>query len=58
MLHLTVKIGQTIELPGIGEIIVKEKSGRCVKLAFNVKEDQKVKLLPSQGVGRALELEG
>lgn len=54
MLHLVVKIGQSIELPGVGEIIVKERSGRCVKLAFNVKDGQTVKLLPQAGAGSAL----
>lgn len=54
MLHLTVKIGQTVEIPGVGTIVLKEKSGRCAHLAFDVKADQEVKLLPLPGAGREL----
>lgn len=46
VLHLTAKIGQSIDFPGIGRINVLEKSGRCVKLSIDFKPDQKVQLLP------------
>lgn len=46
VLQLTVKVGQSITLLGIGTIVVKEKSGRCVKLGFDLPKDQKVQLVP------------
>jgi len=54
MLHHTVKIGQAVDIPGVGRIILKEKSGRCAKLAFDVSTDQEIKLLPIPGADREL----
>lgn len=49
LLQLTVKVGQSITLPGVGTIVVKEKSGRCIKLGFDVPKDQEVRLVPLPG---------
>lgn len=54
VLHLTAKIGQMINLPGVGLIQIKEKSGRCVKLSLDFHPEQKVELLPQQGAVQAV----
>ncbi|MGK9200478.1 hypothetical protein [Sinorhizobium meliloti] len=38
MLRLTVKVGQSVEIAGVGTIHVGEKSGRCVNLGFDVEQ--------------------
>lgn len=49
MLHLDVKVGQWVDLPGFGKIYVGKKSGKIVKLGFEMPRDQKVTLLPFTG---------
>jgi hypothetical protein len=42
MLNLDIKIGQSVELPGVGRIEVIQKSGRQVRLGFEIAETQRV----------------
>jgi hypothetical protein len=53
MLQLTVKVGQSVEIPGVGTITLVEKSGRRAHLAFDVTKDLKIKLLPLAGAAPA-----
>lgn len=41
-----VKIGETVDLPGIGKIKVGWKSGQRVKLHFDISDTQEVRILP------------
>ncbi|MNL88472.1 hypothetical protein D3C87_2182040 [compost metagenome] len=47
MLNIDVKVGQELELPGVGKIVVQEKSGRVVKLGFDM-PGQVVRRAPSE----------
>lgn len=49
MLRLDLKIGQSVDLPGVGRITVEEKNGRRVRLGFDVSREQKVVLAPREG---------
>jgi hypothetical protein len=51
MLHLDVKVGQWVEIPGVGRLFVGHKSGRIVKLGFEFAKDQKITLVPLTGDG-------
>ncbi|YP_010115343.1 hypothetical protein PBC5_gp26 [Sinorhizobium phage PBC5] len=45
MLRLTVKMGQAVNIEGVGTIHVIEKSGRCVSLGFET-ELGPIRLVP------------
>lgn len=49
MLRLDLKIGQSVDLPGVGRITVEEKTGRRVRLGFDVSREQKVVLALNEG---------
>lgn len=38
MLRLTVKVGEAVEIAGVGVIQVSEKSGQRVKLSFDMEQ--------------------
>jgi RNA-binding protein YlmH len=38
LLQLTVKIGDIVDIEGVGQFHVLEKSGRCVKLGLDTKK--------------------
>lgn len=41
-----LKVGDTLDLPGIGQIKLGWKSGQRVKLHFDLKSDQEVRIIP------------
>lgn len=41
-----LKVGETIDLPGFGQIRLGWKSGQRVKLHFDLKSDQEVRIIP------------
>ncbi len=48
MLILDIKIGQSVELPGVGRIKVLKKTGRQARLGFEVEETQPVVIRPER----------
>ncbi|WP_331373784.1 hypothetical protein [Sinorhizobium chiapasense] len=53
MLRLTVKVGQSVVIAGVGTIHVGEKSGRCVNLGFDVEQGPITIASPDAGVPAA-----
>lgn len=45
-LHLTVKVGETLSIPGVGKITVEHKTGQRTKLAIDIENQHKIELLP------------
>ncbi|MFC3074932.1 carbon storage regulator [Shinella pollutisoli] len=54
MLRLTVKVGQQVQIEGVGTIHVDEKSGRCVKLGFET-EYGPIRIVDAEGDRRPTE---
>lgn len=47
-LHLTVKVGETLSIPGVGKITVEHKTGQRTKLAIDMEHQHKVELIQQQ----------
>lgn len=43
-LHLTVKVGDTLNIEGVGKITVEHKTGQRTRLAIDIAEKHQVKI--------------
>lgn len=44
-LHLTVKVGDTLEIEGVGKISVEHKTGQRTRLVIDIADDRKVNII-------------
>lgn len=47
-LHLTVKVGDALDIEGIGKITVEHKTGQRTRLAIDLDEGHKIKLVEKE----------
>lgn len=48
-----VRVGETVDLPGIGKITIGHKSGQRVKLRFDLDHDQEIRIIPDADLASA-----
>jgi hypothetical protein len=47
-LHLTVKVGDTLEIEGVGQIAVEHKTGQRTRLVLDIADNRKVNIIEKQ----------